>query len=217
MVGLVLGSAAFAMVSPAEAKKTSSSSTETDPFEGVADIIACGIAEFDSVFTEAGRLQKEMKTSYQNVKDAKTNVNTVLGVATDAPVATALADLQAKAAGKLKVVMNGTTPKLEAKDAIPDNVQKGLDAVNNLVDIGKKTADSVLAMKDKVVALGQQAAGFPMKVPTMLGSLSADQVKTTSKIVGDNVKSIKAMPGQIESISSQVTSIFNDIKTAFGG
>jgi hypothetical protein len=56
-----------------------------------------------------------------------------------------------------------------------------------------------------------------MKVPTMLGSLSADQVKTTSKIVGDNVKSIKAMPGQIESISSQVTSIFNDIKTAFGG
>ena len=144
-------------------------------------------------------------------------MNTVLGVATDAPVATALKDLQTKAAGKIKVAMNGAKPKLAASDAVPENVQKGIDATNGLVDAGESASKDALSLKDKAVALGTSAAGFPMKLPGMLGSLTGDQVKTAPKIVGDNVKGIKLIPTNIQVIADEVAGIFNDIKSTFGG
>ena len=67
----------------------------------------------------------------------------------------------------------------------------------------------------RLTTLGKTASGFPMKVPTMLGSLTADQVKTAPKIVGDNAKAIKNLATNIDAITGEVTGIFDDITTTF--
>lgn len=207
----VLATAAVALISPAMAGKAPAT------FQADPKIMVCGIAEFDSVFNDAAKIQQNVADIYKTITTARANLNTALGVATDAPVATALKDLQGKAAGKLKVAMEGTMPKLKASDAVPDNVQKGLDATNGLVDAGEKAVSDSKALVPQAQALGTSAAGFPMKLPGMLGSLTGDQVKTAPKIVGDNGKAIKLIPTNIQVIADEVAGIFNDIKTVFGG
>lgn len=204
-----LGVATLALTSPAQAgKKAAVYATEPK-------ILDCGIKEFDTVFKDAAKIQTTMDGIYKTLTDGRANVNTSLGVATDSPLSTALADLQTKAAGKLTVAMDGTVPKLKASDALPANAQTGLDAVNGLVDAGKKASSDALGLKDQVTTLGKTASGFPMKVPTMLGSLTADQVKTAPKIVGDNAKAIKNLATNIDAITGEVTGIFDDITKTF--
>lgn len=207
---LSLGLASFALTSsPAEAGKKAAE------YAAEPKILDCGIAEFDTVFKEAATIQTTVDSIYTQLTTARTNANTALGAATDAPFSTALADLQTKAGGKLSVAMEGTMPKIKTADAVPANVQTGIDSVNGLVDAGKKSSDDAISLKDKVTTLGKSAAAFPMKVPTMLGSLTADQVKTAPKIVGDNAKAIKNLATNIEVISTTVTGIFTDITNAF--
>lgn len=219
LLGLALGAVTVTITTPAaEAGKKAAPAPApaADPFAGVPDIKPCSIAEFDAVYNEAGGIQVDLKGAWKQVVDARGNVNTVLGVAADAPVKTALEDLKGKAAGKVKVALEGGKPRLQPSEAVPENVQQGLDAVNALVDAGQATASRAVGIKDKVMALGSQAAGFPMKVPGMLGNLTPDQAKTAPKIVGDNTKAIKEMPKQIDAISAQVEGIFTDIKGVFG-
>lgn len=202
------GAAGLIFADTAEAKKTAT-------YQSEPVIKDCGIAEMDTVFKEAAGIQTSLDSAYKTVSDARTNVNSTMGVATDSPFSTAIADLASKAGGKLSVAMEGTMPKLKASEAVPDNVQKGLDAVNKLVDAGKTASDTAVGLKDKVTSLGKTMAAFPLKVPTMLGSLTADQVKTAPSIVGDNVKAGKNLATNITVITDEVTSIFTDITNAF--
>ncbi len=211
----VLGTTALVLATPATAAKKEEPSGPVDPFKGVPDIKRSTISEFDSVFDEAGGIQNKLKEAWTTLKTAEKELKTVLGVAEDQPIKTALQDLQQKAAGKVKVALDGRKPKLKAQDGIPENVQPGIDATNKLVDAGENAAQTALALKDKTVALGQQSAAFPGKIPSMLGSLTGDQVKTAPKIVGDNAKAIKAMPSQIEAIAGVVEQMFTDIKGLF--
>lgn len=198
-------------------KGTETAGTVTNPFEGIPDIKDSGITDFDPTFTEAAGIQTSLKTTYTNLDGARKDLNTALGVATDAPFKTALEDLKTKAAGKLTIAMEGTTPKLKASDAVPENVQKGLDAVNGLVDKGQAAVTEVVGLVDKVKSLGTTAAAFPAKIPGMLGTLTPELAKTAPAIVKDNVKAIKAMPGQIDAIKGIVTGLLEDIKSVFAG
>ena len=211
LASVVLATAALTLATPALAGKAAAVFTP-DPV-----IVDSGIGEMDTTFRDAAKIQANVASIYKTITDARANLNTALGVATDAPIGTALADLQGKAAGKLKVAMDGTKPKLKASDAVPENVQKGMDATNGLVDAGAKAVADSAALVPQAKALGTTAAAFPMKVPTLLGTLTGEQVKTAPKIVGDNVKAIKLIPTNIQVIADEVTAMFEEIKKAFGG
>ena len=120
-----------------------------------------GIAEFDTVFMKARAIHDTLDAEDKTLTGARTNVNSVLGVATDAPLATAFADLKTKANGKLKIALKGTVPRLEASDALPDNAQKGLDAANSLVDAAVHAIASGKELEPEAKALAAAVVEFP--------------------------------------------------------
>lgn len=204
---LCFGTALAIVASPAEAGKTAVYTA--DP-----KIELTTVTDFDTVLKDAQGIQTTLDGLYTNITTAKTNVNSTLGVATDAPLSTALDGLKTSAAGKVSVALNGTVPSLSAKDA-PDNVKKGVDAVNALITAGKDASDKALGLKDQVTTLGKNVAALPPKILTMAKSLTADQLKNAPGILSTDVKAVKAMPTNIQAITDTVTSIFTDVTTAF--
>lgn len=200
--------AAFAIVAaPANAAKTATYAS--DP-----KIELTTVTDFDTILKDGQTIQNTLDGLYKNITDAKTNVNTTLGVATDSPLSTALDSLKTSAAGKVSVALNGTVPSLSAKDA-PSNVQKGVDAVNALITAGKDASDKALGLKDQVTTLGKNVAALPPKILTMAKSLTADQLKNAPGILSTDAKAVKAMPTNIQAITDSVTSIFTDVTNAF--
>jgi hypothetical protein len=174
-----------------------------------------GIPEMDEVFTKAATIQDTVAGQTGKVCTARGQLNSALGVAADAPIKTALADLQTKAAGKLQVAMDGAKPSLKATDAVPANVQAAIDAVNALIDTSAEAAKETAGLLPEAKGLATTAAGFPMKVPTI--KVTGVDIPTAIKVVGENVKAIKQLPNQIEGLGAQMNGIVTDLKATFGG
>jgi hypothetical protein len=176
-------------------------------------IVDTGIAEFDDVFGKARELQGTLKTANENLAGARANVNTTLGVATDAPLATALADLKTKANGKIKLVMEGKRPKLEATEAVPENVQQGIDSVNKLSETSVASTDTADQLKPQSESLVEATKEFPPKVPTLVKNPM--EVGKKTKQVKGNVKAVGELPGQCDGLRTEATGITTDISNAF--
>jgi len=216
LAALVLGTGVIALTPAAEAKKEAAPVSAAASFEGVPAILPTQIPAFDdTVFTEAAKIQTNVKGIYDGVNGARTNFNTALGIATDAPIATALADLKAKGASMMKLTMDGTTPKISAADAAPENIVKAVAGINGLITSGAGAVKSTTELVPQVQTLVKNAATFPMKLPTLLSGLSPEIAKAAPKILGDNMKGLAALPKQISAIASEVASLFKDIQGMF--
>lgn len=188
---------------------------DADPCKTEAPKITnSGIPDMDAVFSKAAAIQDTVATQTTSVCTARSHLNEALGVATDAPVATALADLKSKAGGAVKLGLDGATPKLMAADAVPDNVKAAMDAVNALVETSAGAAKETIGLLPEAKSLATTAAGFPMKVPTM--KVQGVDIPTAIKVVGEDVKAMKQLPGQIEGLGKQMDMIVSDLKTTFG-
>lgn len=174
-----------------------------------------GIAEFDTVFMKARAIHDTLDAEDKTLTGARTNVNSVLGVATDAPLATAFADLKTKANGKLKIALKGTVPRLEASDALPDNAQKGLDAANSLVDAAVHAIASGKELEPEAKALAAAVVEFPASLLTM--GLDPMKLLASKKVVGANVKATGATADRIVKLINTCELVFTDLKAAFAG
>ncbi|MFZ5481283.1 MAG: hypothetical protein ACOZNI_31275 [Myxococcota bacterium] len=176
-------------------------------------IEATGIAEFDSVFMKAKAIHDSLDTEDKNLKEARAAIATALGVAEDAPLATALEDLKKKANGKIKVALKGATPRLEPSEAVPENVQKGIEAVNKLLDASEHAVATGKELVPQAKELATAVAGFPAKVPGLVSDPM--EVPKKSKIVGQDVKATQATPDRIDRLVKTCEGTFNDVKAAF--
>jgi len=176
-------------------------------------IVDTGIAEFDDVFGRARDMQGTLKTSNENLAGARANVNTTLGVATDAPLATALTDLKTKANGKIKLVMEGKRPKLEATEAVPENVQQGIDSVNKLSETSIASSETADQLKPQSESLVEATKDFPPKVPTLVKN-PLEVGKKTKQVKG-NIKAVGELPGQVDGLRVEASGITTDIAGAF--
>ena len=197
---------------PVLAKKAKDAAASTEP--AVVTIQLTGNAALDGTLQKALDIDTKIVNGTNNLMTARANVNTALGAATDAPLATALADMKSKAEGKLKFAMNGTTPTISAGDGMPDNVKAGLDAVNSLVAVGGTTVTELAGLGKDITALIDEAKALPGKIPSL--GLDAKSLMGATKIVGADVKAIGGFPAKISALTEQVTGVFNDIKAAFG-
>lgn len=181
-----------------------------DPFPV---IVTTGISEFDGVFGKVKPIQDSVKQETEKLKSARANVNTALGVADGAVLADALAELQKKADHKIKVAMEGGTPKLNPEGVVPDEVQKGIDAVNELVGVAQgtiKTAEGLAAQSQELVTA---CAAFPGKVPSLVKNPL--EIASKGKLVGDDIAATKAMPDRVKLLSDEATGIVTDVQAAF--
>jgi hypothetical protein len=207
LIGLSLATLSFAHAPEAFAAKATSAQQDELP-----KIVVTGIAEFDEVFMKAKSIHDSIDAETSTLKSAHTDINTTLGLAADAPLKSALDDLKTKAGGKIKVAMKGTTPRLEPSEAVPENVQKGIDAVNKLIDASEHAVETGEGLVPQAKEVASAAAGFPAKLPTVVKD--PKQLLDARKKVTDDVKATVATPDRIDRLVTECKATFDDVKAA---
>lgn len=204
------------VVTEADAAPKKEAAGATDEAGKYPKIGMTGIAQFDEVFTPAKEIQDTLDSQKKDVTDARTRLNTALGVATDTPFKTAIADLSAKAEHKVKVVMKGKTPVLEPSQAVPDNVQAGLDAVNKLMEACERTVSSGQDLTTRAQDLITKASAFPGQVPQVVTGDPVAAAKAL-KQVNANVKAMGTTPERIKMLGAEALAMMKDVQDAFAG
>lgn len=196
-------------------KDTKKGKGDDDADAKLTPIEDCGVASMDGVFREAKDVQTKLEDQRVALKNARQNVKSALGVATNAPMSTAFEELKKTAGDKLEVALDGGTPKLKAKDAVPENVQTAIDAVNGLLDASKSTAETVVSLKENVTGLIDKSKEFPTQIVAEVkgNPLGAAKASTT---VAANIKAIAAMGDQADKLVNISTRLVSDFTAAFG-
>ncbi len=184
---------------------------EVDPYPA---IVLTGISEFDGVFGQAKGVQDKLKSEKATLTKARAETAVALGVATDAPFATAFGELQTKAERKIKVLSEGGVPKLNPESAVPDNVQAGIDSVNALIVSANGTVGVATGLKGDAVRLASECGAFPGQVPGLVKNPM--EILGRSKLVGDAVKATAALPDRVQALVDEAGKILSDVVAAFG-
>ncbi len=209
LAGFLIAGLSFTMAPTALAGKPPAGAKE----EKIPRITMSGVSALDGVYGEGRDIQIKLDGEHKHIKEARENLNTALAVATDAPVRTALDSLKQAANGKLKIVLAGRVPHLQPSEAVPENVQKGVDAVNGLSDAGDKAATTAVGLKGDAARLIEACKDFPGKLPSLVSNPM--ELPKVSKITADNVKAIGDFPKYIDRIATDVDNIFKDVGAVF--
>lgn len=196
-------------------KKDKAAATTSSSEPMVGEIELTNVAALDGTLGKAKTIEDKMVNSYNNLTTARTNLNTALGVATDAPLATALADMKTAAADKLKFAMDGAVPSLSLADGAPDNVKAGVEATKGLVSASTTAVKDMASLATDIKALVDEAKALPGQIPSL--GLDAKSLMSATKIVGKDVKAIAAFPDKAKAVTDAATAIINDIVAVFKG
>ncbi len=182
-----------------------------------AEITATGIKPFDDVFMQAKDIQTNLTTSKTKLQTANDDVNTSLGLAKGTPFKDALADLNKKADGKVKVAMTGKTPTLTAQDGCPDNVKASIDATNKAATEISSVVDNMATLTTQAQALVDQTAAFPGQVPSMAkdAGIKVTEVPKATKTVKSNITIVSQTPSQVKAVSDQAVSMLDAVASTF--
>jgi hypothetical protein len=182
-----------------------------------AEITATGIKPFDDVFMQAKDIQTNLTTSKAKLQTANDDVNTSLGLAKGTPFKDALADLNKKADGKVKVAMTGKTPTLTAQDGCPDNVKASIDATNKAVSEISAVVDNMATLSTQAKALVDQTAAFPGQVPSMAkdAGIKVTEVPKATKTVKSNIGIVGQTPAQVKAVSDEAVSMLDAVASTF--
>ncbi|MEQ1504650.1 MAG: hypothetical protein ABMB14_20590 [Myxococcota bacterium] len=194
-----------------------------DKYEGEG-ILPTGIESFDSVFGRVGEIDKSLTKSDNQLKSAKTNLNTALGLKKGTPVTDGLAELQKRGEGKLSVAVDKqAVPKLTVTDAVPSNVQSAVDAVNVMTVNFSSSLTELTALKPEIDGLVKQTSKMPMRLKDEFSEGGASIIDTlidlpkTSKALSHNVSLTAGMPERAANLTTRFTEILSVVSTDFGG
>lgn len=192
---------------------------DDDAASAPAEITETGIAAFDETFMKVKGIHDQLTDSENRIKSAETNMLTAVGVATDAPLATALADFQSQASDFISFEMDGTTPKLGFKPEAPQNVQDGVNGINGALDDLKGVLADLEPLPNEVEGLVSSAQAMPAQVPSAVkeAGMGAKDIAPTSKKVKNNVSATTETPARVESTMSAATGLIKTVTDTFGG
>lgn len=217
---------AFAMglsfVGNAEAKKPKEepAATEESADAGASTALEMkmvGVPDVDNVFSQANDPLKSVNDAKGKIASLNTNLAAALGLSEGTPFADALNDLKTKGEGKVKMAVDAKgLPKLSASDAVPENVQKAIDAVNAGVDDVKTAVDLLAAVPDQCKEVASAAAGISPSSFTGAG-VSPTQVPKMMKTVQGNIKTLGMVPDEVKGLVDNSTALFSTIQSTFAG
>lgn len=196
-------------------KKSKKSGKDEEKETELTPIEDCGIESMDAVFREAKDVQTKLEEQRVSLKTARQEAKSALGVGTDAPMTKAFESLQKTAGDKLEVVMEGTTPKLKAKDAVPENVQAGIDAVNGLLDASSSTVTSVASLKENALSLVEKSKDFPKQIVSEVKGNPLGAAKASATVT-QNIKAIGEIGPQADKLVGIGTRMVSDFTEVFG-
>lgn len=207
---LALGVPAFLAPAPAHAEDAAAEEA----------IKPTKISDFDAIFAEVTTIHDQLRDVKASCAGANKELTSALGLADGTPVADALADLKAKAEGKVEVVLEGTKPKLKATDAVPANVQTALDAANKAVDIWSKAVQDTVSLKDPATQLATRTADLAKSVNKDLlkkNGLGLSELPTVAADTKHNVAVTRSTPDKIEGVTTEIKASLDAVTATFGG
>lgn len=197
-------------------KKDKSADTEEASSSDGIEIVETGLAQVDEFFAKA----KAPIDTITNTKNAlariNTDLNTALGLATGTPIEDAIADLKAKAEGKIAVATDGAMPKLSVEDGVPENVKTGVDAVNSGIDELVGLIGGLQELPTQIAALIQEGQQF--SDPNTLKGMASNPVVATKAVpkVGKNLKALGDAKGEVEALISSIDSLKTTLTSIAG-
>jgi len=178
-----------------------------------------GIESFDSLFRQAKDIDSRLDSARSTIRDGKNQLNSALGLADGTPFKDAIADLQSKAQGKLKLAMNGSTPQLTVSDAVPANVQAAVDSLNGTLNSYKSAIDDVAGIKGDVQNLLSASKALPSQLQSDFKNLNVGLTELPGKLrtVNDNLKLIGNMPNRVTKLSTALANNVTVVTGTFNG
>ncbi len=186
-----------------------------------ASIEAIGIDSFDEVFNEVKVVDDILTDARKKRHRARKKINNVLEIDKSTAFTDALAELSARAEGKITVAMNGSTPTLKATDAVPTNVQEAIDAVNSAANLYVGLLKSLEDIPPQVKSVSKKAKKLKMSdLKDELGGFKLSEWRERL----DQVKQFKTnleVAGKLPDKSKKlITNLGSDVKavsSAFSG
>jgi len=178
------------------------------------------IQEFDPTLSKAKDIHTTLEGVENKLHDANKGLVATLNLPETTSLDDALAELQKRANNKIKVAMNGKVPKLQASDAVPDEVQKAIDTVNGMTDDLGASLTQVEAMPAEVTQLVNDVKGFPAQLNLDLikkNNLQPTELPKITKALGQDVKAIEATPERIKGVTTETLGLFTKVQKAFPG
>lgn len=167
-----------------------------------------GIKTFDNVFTQLKSIDDTLTAADSSMKTAKQELNVALALKKGTPLKAGLADLKQKADGKVKVVMKGKQPTLEPTDAIPQNVQDALTAVNTMTGSLQATVEGLATVDDDLKRLVKRTNKFPEKLKDELQANPLESLFKAPKILKTlkgNTVATTALPNKSTKVMGKAT------------
>ncbi len=174
-----------------------------------------GVAAVDSFYDKVETMIGKLQSAQADMDSANAKLAEALGLAEGTPLADALADLQAKAEGKIELVLEGTKPTIKPADGCPENVQNAIDATNAMANSLMAATDTLKSVATDAKPLAVEATDMPAAiVDSSLGL--ADKAKAT-KTAASNLKTTKQIPAEAETLAGKCQESLELIKSTFGG
>lgn len=186
--------------------------------EGYPEIKLVKIQQFDPTLSDAKSIHDSLFVMETKLKDANKGLAKTLNLPETTSVDECLTELKKRANGKVRVAMKGRVPKLEPSDAIPSDVQAGIDAVNGMMDDLEAGLTQVEAMPPKVNELIGSAKSFPGQLNADLikqNNLAPTELPKIAKTLGADVKAIEATPERIKGVTDQTMNLFSKVQSTF--
>ena len=203
------------MSADAEAKKKRNKGAPTH-------IRMTGVKSFDKVFKQARKANNKLKEAQSDLRESKVALRSALGLSKRSTYVQGLRELKRRADGKLRVWVDGGRVQLKATDAIPSDVQKGVDAVNELTRSIPSAVRNLNGVRKESAKMFKKAKRFPNNMQRELGQQGIDGLwdllfrapKITRKTL-HNVRVIGAMPKRAANTSAELVQVSTTIKDIF--
>ena len=203
------------MSADAEAKKKRKKGAPTH-------IRMTGVKSFDKVFKQARKANNKLKEAQSDLRESKVALRSALGLSKRSTYVQGLRELKRRADGKLRVWVDGGRVQLKATDAIPSDVQKGVDAVNELTRSIPSAVRNLNGVRKESAKMFKKAKRFPNNMQRELGQQGIDGLwdllfrapKITRKTL-HNVRVIGAMPKRAANTSAELVQVSTTIKDIF--
>lgn len=177
------------------------------------------ISEFDGTLEKAKAIHTDLETTENKLRDANKGLAASLALPETTSLEDALAELRKKANNKIEVGMEkGRVPKLKPTDAVPAEVQKGIDTVNGMMDDLGASLERIEAMPAQVQGLVAEAKSFPGQLNADLikkNNLTAADLPKITKTLGTDLKAIEATPERVKNVTEQTLNLFGKVQKAF--
>lgn len=123
-----------------------------------------GVAKVDKFYDRVENIVGKLQAAQADIDAANSQLSVVLGLPEGTPLADALTDLKEKAAGEVRLVLEGDKPRLEASDAVPSNLREAVDATNALMGELSDAVSTLRKVKQRAEKMPGQARQMPRAI-----------------------------------------------------